>query len=367
MSIYIISNRNVVQQKGVEVFQNKDHQATATFRIAKCDVDDQNSKVSYNILKDIAEPDYDKIIKVVDKQSPMSVLGGTELMFYDLYTSMSNDEKPNSDVLFFIHGFSTSHEDELEHILTLKRLYVDPEESPIEHIIYLSWPTSTHKCFTYWSDKEDSFITGQSLARLYIKLNKFFYTMFRKYERDNCGQKIHLMAHSMGNQVLKQTMGNLAEKYIVPFVGEIILLHADVAANSFEEHEPFAKLKKLGQRVHVYIHKSDDALTISTASKNFTKRLGKTGPTNVKQLEQDAFIVDVTGVKYDRVENDRFFTRLKNNLIDHWGYMYSSQQVKDIICVLRGNDERRIINRTRHDIHTNYFYLNTDMVVHKMN
>lgn len=181
--------------------------------------------------------------------------------------------------------------------------------------------------------------------------------MFKKYEQENCKQKIHLMAHSMGNQVLKQMIGNLNEKYIIPFIGEIILLHSDVSSNSFEKEQPFSKLHKLGQRTHVYIHKGDDALTISTTTKNFSKRLGKAGPSNVNDLSQSTFVVDVTGIKYDKLKNDSFLSRFKNNLIDHWGYMASSQEINDIIKILNGDDERRVPNRKRHDVYTNYFYL----------
>jgi esterase/lipase superfamily enzyme len=367
MSIYIISNRQIVEgTNNKPQFSNKGNQpALANFRIGKCHISNNNQSISYDILDDKNEPDYNKVYEVVEGKQDISYLGGTEYMFYDLYKSMSNDIKPNSDVLFFIHGFATSHEDELQHIIRLKELYLD-STSTIEHLIYLSWPTSNSYALTYWSDKEDSITTGQALARIYVKMNKFFYTMFRKYEQENCKQKIHIMAHSMGNQVFKQMMGGLNEKYIVPFIGEIILVHADVSSNSFEKEQPFSKLHKLGQRTHIYIHKSDDALTISTTTKNFSKRLGKAGPSNIHELSQSTFIVDVTGVQYDLKKDSGFFAKLKENVIDHWGYMSSSQLVNDIIEILRGSDERRIKNRKRHDIYTNYFYLNTDNIIDKL-
>ncbi len=367
MGIYIISNRHIVEnKKGEKQFSNEKKQnALPTFRIAECNISSDNKKIGYKIIEDIDDPDYNKVFEVIEGKKEINYLGGTEYMFYDLYKSMKNDIKPNSDVLFFIHGFATSHEDELEHILKLKELYIDSESS-IEHLIYLSWPTSNSYALTYWSDKEDSIVTGQTLARIYVKMNNFFYTMFKKYEQENCKQKIHIMAHSMGNQVLKQMMGNLNEKYIVPFIGEIILVHSDVSSNSFEKEQPFTKLHKLGQRTHIYIHKGDDALTISTTTKNFSKRLGKAGPSNIQDLSQSTFIVDVTGIKYDKLKKTGFLSKLKNNLVDHWGYMVSSQQVNDIIEILNGADERRVKNRMRHDIYPNYFYLNSNDIVEKI-
>jgi esterase/lipase superfamily enzyme len=362
MSIYIISNRVVEKDaKGKDVFSNDGKKAALpTFRIAECKISNNNKNITYSLLEDLTEPDYNKIIQVVEDPKKKDTLGGTEYLFYDLYTSMKASKK--SDVLFFIHGFATSHEEELEHILSLKNLYMGAN-SNVEHMIYVSWPTSNSYALTYWSDKEDSIVTGQTLARIYVKLNKFFYTMFRKYEQDSCQQKIHIMAHSMGNQVLKQMMGTLNEKYIVPFIGEIILLHADVSADSFELSQPFTKLHKLGQRTHIYIHKGDDALTISTTTKNLSKRLGKAGPSNIKELTQSTFIVDVTGVTYDRTKKDSFLAKIKTDLIDHWGYLSSSQEIEDIVKILNGEDERRVEKRTRHDIYTNYFYLDSKTVV----
>ena len=360
MSIYIISNRKVITTKdNKEVFSNDGkEQASPNFRIAECSIKNDKS-ISYSLKKDLSDPNYERVIEVINKKLDITELGGTEYMFYDLYQSMRN--KPKSDVLFFIHGFATTHEDELQHILELKKLYMGAN-SNIEHLIYLSWPTSNSYALTYWSDKEDSIITGQNLARLYVKLNKFFYTMFRKYEQDNCKQKIHIMAHSMGNQVLKQMMGSLNEKYIVPFISEIILLHSDVSANSFETGQPFSKLHKLGQRTTIYIHKGDDALSISTTTKNLSKRLGKAGPSNIKELSQSTFIVDVTGINYDLVKSN-FFSKLKNNLVDHWGYLTSSQEIEDIKTILNGEDERRIKDRVRSDIYSNYYFLSADDLV----
>jgi len=360
MSIYIISNRHVVAKN--KFSNNGKENALPTFRVAECKVTN-NKKVTYEIKEDIDEPDYNKIFEVIQGNKTIDSLGGTEYLFYDLYKSMSNDVKPHSDVLFFIHGYATTHEDELAHILRLKKLYIDPAESPIEHLIYLSWPTSNNMALTYWSDKEDSIVTGQNLARIYVKLNKFFFTMFKKYEQDNCKQKIHIMAHSMGNQVLKQMLGSLNEKYIVPFIGEIILVHADVSSNSFEKNEPYTKLHKLGQRIHIYMHKSDDALTISSTTKNFSKRLGKVGPSNINELAQSIYVIDVTNISYDLIDKAGFFSKIKERLMDHWGYMSSSLLVNDIIKTLNGEDERRIKNRLRHDIYPNYFYLNSKDIV----
>lgn len=368
MSIYIISNRPIVEKTKTEKEHFNDNgtlSALPGFRIAKWN--DLQEEYPYELLPDTSQADYDRVEKAINGKLDMDSLDGTEQMFCDLYMSMSTALAGHADVLFFIHGFATSHLDEIEHIRLLKELYVDNPESCIQHLIYISWPTSNNEVLTYWSDKSDSITTGQNLARIYIKLNQFLYTMFKKYNNENCQQHIHIMAHSMGNQVFKQMVMNLESKYIVPFIGEILLLHADVSSNSFETDEPFSKLSKLGHRTHIYIHKQDKALDISTYTKNFDARLGKTGPSNIKNLDQQTYVVDCTGVSYKLPENSTFFTNLKIKLGDHWGYLYSPEEIRDIINVLKGTDERRIEGRKRHDMYTNYFYLESSEIIKKIN
>lgn len=367
MSTYIISNRPIVKKNQTEKQHFNDDgtlDALPGFRIAKWN--DSPDKYPYDLLPDTNQADYNRVQRAVSGKLDINALNGTEQMFCDLYMSMSTASAGDADVMFFIHGFATSHIDEIEHIRLLKELYVDNPESCIQHLIYISWPTSNNEVLTYWSDKSDSITTGQNLARIYIKLNKFLYTMFKKYDNENCKQHIHVMAHSMGNQVFKQMMRNLDNKYIVPFIGEILLLHADVASNSFEKDEPFFKLSRLGHRTHIYIHKQDKALDISTYTKNFDARLGRTGPSNIKDLDQQTYVVDCTGVSYKLPENSSFFDHLKIEFGDHWGYLYSPEEIQDIIRVLKSTDERRIEGRKRHDMYTNYFYLESSEIVEKI-
>lgn len=361
MSIYIISNRQVNANKQ---FSNSNLQSPSNdFRIAKCHLEHLEEKLTYKILHDTKQPDYNNVIKVIDGLADFDTLEGTESMFYELYNTMKNDTKPHSDVLFFIHGFQTSHEEEKLHILKIKELYIDNPETPIEHLIYISWPSSNHPVLTYWSDQKDAKTTGHAVSRVYERLSEFMFVLFKKYQNPNCGNKIHLMAHSMGNQVLEHMLNTLKEKYIVPFVGQIILLHSDVDADLFEKGKAFSKLKKLGQRTHIYMHKGDDVLAISTTTKNFENRLGRTGPTNIEELKIETFIVDVTGIEPNINKDDSFFNGLKIKIGDHWGYLYSQEEIEDIISVLRGEDERRISGRKRHDIYPNYFYLESEKLV----
>ena len=102
MSVFIISNRKVVKDKttGKEIFSNDgSEQALPDFRIAECNPITANSKVTYTIIPDTENPDYNKIFQVISGQLKESSLCGTELMFFRLYESMKIDFTKSSDVI----------------------------------------------------------------------------------------------------------------------------------------------------------------------------------------------------------------------------------------------------------------------------
>jgi esterase/lipase superfamily enzyme len=359
MSVYIISNRSI--NRRTKKFYNKGKEkAQPTFRIAKID-DPKKDKLTYKILPDDIPDGYEKVIEQLNQpSSKTNTLKGSAAMFYDLYSDtvcFRNDSKiQNSkkvllknDILFFIHGFSTGFKASLNHIKKLHDLYIDNDESPVRHLVYLSWPSRNSKLFTYSGDQEDSRDTGAILARVFRKTQNFFYEAFDVAKKEHCLGRIHMMCHSMGNQVFETFMQTIAKEKYLPIITEVILLHADVQDNIFEPEEPFYYLKDICRRVHMYIHNGDDALRISRFTKNGTKRLGQRGPRNLSVLNDETFVVDVT--------SNRDSVSLKEGVFDHWGYLEREDEIKDIIQVLRGRSENRIETRTFDPYNRRNYYL----------
>lgn len=347
MSIYLISNREVINGKFRD--DGKDKALGSSFRIAVCAEDAAKKTMHYEIIPDTDTTGYENVIKALAKQIEPAELKGSELMFFDLYNQMLESKNQRSDVLFFIHGFSTSFSDSLEHMYKLKKLYMQGD-SPIKHLVYLSWPTRDSKLLTYWNDQEDSRSTGFMLSRVFIKLHGLFSELFEIHRQQRCGNKIHIAAHSMGNQVLKHMLISLPKDKLVPLFGEILLLHSDVEDNVFEPGEPFTLLEFIGERTHIYINRSDDALRISRTTKNFNKRLGQKGPSNRAVLNSETFIADTSEI--NDVKNK------KDTVIDHWHYLYSPTVTKDIIEVLKGNDEDNIKTHIPWEKEKQYFIIN---------
>lgn len=366
MAVYILSNRKIVRHKGerVDSFSN-DEYSIPNFRIAKCDFDNYKEptaqakkKKDYtnrNILnyKFFSEPEkqgYEEVLDVLlsekgIKKSPLTAnnLGGTQRMFYELYKNMSTT-KERSDVLIFIHGYLYDFDDELKAILDLKKIFIDNPASPVEHILFVSWPASGSIIpLSYFDDKASSINSGTSLMRLFYFYTQFLKDIFSNRDLAPCNQRIHLMAHSLGNRVLQSMLYSLKRENILRVIDQVLLLNADVSYKVFEDSEDsYNKLPLLANRISIYLNRQDAVLGISQFTKNIlTPRLGKNGPSDISDYKDIVSIIDCTFVKDDLLNS------FKYEVGNHWGYLSSSQVQSDIFQTLNGIDRNLISNRTK--------------------
>lgn len=366
MAVYILSNRKIVRHKGekVDSFSN-DEYSIPNFRIAKCDFDNYQEpspqakkKKDYsnrNILnyKLFSEPEkqgYEEVLEVLlnekgIRKSSLTAnnLGGTQRMFYELYKNMSST-KDRSDVLIFIHGYLYDFDDELKAILDLKKIFIDNPASPVEHILFVSWPASSSIIpLSYFDDKASSINSGTSLMRLFYFYTQFLKDIFSNRDLAPCNQRIHLMAHSMGNRVLQSMLYSLKRENILRVIDQVLLLNADVSYKVFEDAEDsFNKLPLLANRISIYLNRQDIILGASQFTKNIlTPRLGKNGPSDIDQYKDIVSVIDCTFVKDDLLNS------FKYEVGNHWGYLSSSQVQNDIFQNLYGIDRNLITNRSK--------------------
>ncbi|MFP3597403.1 alpha/beta hydrolase [Chryseobacterium sp. SIMBA_029] len=365
MSVFILSNRKIVRHKGEkeDSFSN-DEYSIPNFRIAKCDFEGYKEPATTRKKKDytnrnilnytlFSEPEkqgYEEVLEVLLgekglKKSNLTAdnLGGTQRMFYELYKNMSSTKK-RSDVLLFIHGYAYDFDDELKAIIDLKKLFIDQPESPIEHILFVSWPASSSLVpLTYFDDKASSINSGTSLMRLFYFYTQFLKDIFSNRDLAPCNQRIHLMAHSMGNRVLQSMLYSLKRENILRVIDQVLLLNADVTYKVFDDSEDsFNKLPLLANRISIYLNRKDTILGISQFTKNIlTPRLGKNGPGDIEALKDIVSVIDCTFI-----ENDLKKT-LKFEIGNHWGYLSSSQVQDDIFQNLNGIDRNLITGRRK--------------------
>ena len=365
MAVFILSNRKILLKGGKieqDSFSN-DEVSIPNFRIAKCNFDNwkepssselksKNYKgraiLDYKILGEPENVGYQDVVEVIKKEKKLvrsnlskDNLGGTQKMFYDLYKEMSSTKSEN-DVLIFIHGFAYTFDEELKAILELKKMYIDNKRSPVNHILFISWPaSSTVFPLTYFDDRAASINSGNSLLRLFYFYTQFLKDLFADRTIAPCNQKIHIIAHSMGNRLLQSMLYSLKTENISRVIDQVILLSADVTFRVFEEAEDsFIKLPLLANRVSVYVNKYDNVLGISQFSKNIlSPRLGKMGPSQISKIKEIVSIIDVTGAKNDLINSTKY------NFGNHWNYLSSSAVQNDIVAVLGGTDQSLIAKR----------------------
>ncbi|MGL6125483.1 alpha/beta hydrolase [Chryseobacterium artocarpi] len=368
MAVYILSNRKIIRHKGekVDSFSN-DEYSIPNFRIAKCDFEHYKEPTAqarkaknytnrnildYRLFSEPEKQGYEEVLEVLlsekgIKKSTLTTnnLGGTQKMFYELYKNMSGT-KDRSDVMIFIHGYAYDFDDELKAIIDLKKLFIDNPASPVEHILFVSWPASSSIVpLTYFDDKASSINSGTSLLRLFYFYTQFLKDIFSNRDLIPCNQRIHIMAHSMGNRVLQSMLYSLKRENILRVIDQVILLNADVTYKVFEDsEESFNKLPLLANRVSIYLNRQDTILGISQFTKNIlTPRLGKNGPSNLDPYKDIVSIIDCTFVK------DDILTGLKFDIGNHWGYLSSSQVQNDIFQNLYGIDRNLITNRIKNN------------------
>lgn len=337
---FIITNRSV-EKRGDKEYISKDGAESAGHNL-------RFGKMIFDPTKKISEVAGDHYELYPDPEVDQSDLTNPETGFtYDFaqdnkFGSTRLFEKLNEQgikagtrkkehILVYIHGYKCDLNTAFETVRHLHNLYVENDDSPIQHIVLFTWPAK-EKLLEYRDDAQDAIISGYALARTFKKLQRFFRHLAMQAKQDNgaefCHQKIHLMCHSMGNRVLEAMFRELnnSQTKINSILGEILLIAADIDYNALEAPNPLYNLIELGERVHVYFHRHDKALGVSEWTKNAFNRLGRWGAKNTRNLPDDIIQANVTGI----VEED---APLFENVVNHWYYLNSRTVVKDIIEV----------------------------------
>lgn len=252
--LYYITNRN--DDTGFDDLESYEVILSA---IEKVDFDNFDFKHSTSILKLVKNPK-------------------------DLLSALqSNMMHENRDTLFFIHGYHNGVEDALKTGLEIFNKYGD------YNVVIYDW-LSADKLLGYLQDRQFAKISGIVLARVIEQYVKFITSQVPVI---NCNQKIHIVAHSMGNYVLCNAMKNLKETFgikLFEFIGNAFLMAADVDWLAFEENavDNLALLSRISNKTLVYYNENDLALAASEKMKHaMIKRLGRDGIKNITSVSDD--------------------------------------------------------------------------------
>ena len=244
---------------------------------------------------------------------------GSKVLFKDLKTSMRVSQV---DSLIFIHGFNVTFEESIISAAKISAFYKNLSGGKyIPNIFVFSWP-SDGKITNYLNDRHDAETSGYAFARGLMKLADF---LRDPSEHNICGRKINLLAHSMGNYVLRNALQQAKKvsdaKPLNRIFDEVILAAADEDNDAFEYDFKLAGLPEVSQRITVYFNNGDLALRVSDLLKGNPDRLGHDGARKPHELPGKVVLVDVSNIITG----------------DYHSYFLDDQKVgKDIVSILQG-------------------------------
>ena len=205
IKLYFGTNRKPNRKSAPEDFGSgfsEDGLANLRFGMAEVSGDDLDEVDLYVAAERLK---IDRARKI--KGAPGSVLGSQNI-FNRVRGKMVQHSR---DTVIFIHGYNVSFQEALTSAAELKRNFSTAEGGPGVNVVLFSWPSdgSMMPYIAYGNDRQDAAASGPAFARGLLKLAEF---LRGSTAEDACDQRIHLVAHSMGNYVLRHTLQEIIKQ-----------------------------------------------------------------------------------------------------------------------------------------------------------
>lgn len=208
-----------------------------------------------------------------------------------------------TQILLYIHGFNNTAEAEVfPRAQKLQELFDKVGGKGLVHVVPLIWPCDDDSVIAivddYWDDQRAADQSGAAFARM---LGKF--DAWRKQgarEGVLCTKRINLLAHSMGNRVLRNALTNWVEYdtrgQMPQLFRNVFMLAPDVVNHALEEGESGQYIPDSARNVVVYYANDDLAMPASKIanlkSGTVSRRLGMTGPEDLYAVPKNVYEVD---------------------------------------------------------------------------
>jgi hypothetical protein len=226
--------------------------------------------------------------ETLDPGLPDSVQPGTRFGSRSFFAALHAEMAAAADVVVLVHGFNVSWVDAVASAAALEvSLNANPlrNHSRAVRVVLFSWPSDgvALPFVSYRSDRTEAHASGYALARGLLKLRDFLDVLTDPEGNPlpPCGQRVHLLCHSMGVHVLEAALERLVAftpgSSLPRLFEHIFLCAADVDDNALERSAPLGMLHELGRSVTVYHHAGDKALQTAVLTKARVERLGTFG------------------------------------------------------------------------------------------
>ena len=206
----------------------------------------------------------------------------------DLKLEISKNAQADRFAVIYIHGFQTTFDEAAKRAASIGYQVKSPTT------IFFSWP-SKGRVAAYEADKNTVEASSDHLASFIIRVSK-----------ESGAQKLHLIAHSMGNYALLQTMFRpVMQKAIKAGLrfGQIILAAPDVDRDVFARDAGI--YTSVADRVTLYASNKDVALMASKKLADYPRAGLLQPPTIVPGIDTlDVSTVDLTWLGHSYVATE---------------------------------------------------------------
>lgn len=225
---------------------------------------------------------------------------------------------PYRQLLVYLHGFSNLPEAVFDGAAELQAL-CDKKKQKELLVLPVVWPCDDDLGIVkdYWDDQKAADASAFSLARVLGHFMKWRDDAQRNPTADPCLKRINMLAHSMGNRVLRETLCAW-HKYDLPSGVPLLfrntyLVAADIENESVHKGHAGELISHASRNVVVYYASDDLALRSSKVAnlknKIASRRLGHTGPENMTLTPSNVYAVDCDDVNtaYDTPKGHSYF------------------------------------------------------------
>ncbi len=277
----------------------------------------------------------------LDEDESKSVLGSRAV-----FRKIRKEMLAGQDLLFLIHGYDYTFAQAIARAAQLQQWYA--AKRPLVMFLF-TWPSLGRGVspITYDDERERARASGAALGRVMLKAADFIRTVRRN---GPCKQRIHLMAHSMGNWVLRggvQYARTFVGDNTPPLLDEVCLMAAD------EDHDTLSKGYKLQpilrgcSRLTVYYHGRDLALKASDYAMGNPDRLGLSGADEAESLPKKVSLVNVgPAIYWDPPSRQRDWQEDDSG---HQYYRNNDIVRDDVVQLLAGAADDEIPGRERRE------------------
>ncbi len=210
-------------------------------------------------------------------------------------------ELRNSDfkqIVLYLHGFNSFPEPDIFPAAEEIQALFDQKSPGYIIVVPLIWPCDSD--FGVVQDYYDDQISADASGYAFLRfLEKFLAWRNRHSTLENpCIKRINILAHSMGNRVLRSTLA-CAVKYEqtqgMPLIfRNTFMIAPDIINETFEPGESGSYIPPSSRNVVVYYAADDLALRASKVAnaRDTSRRLGHTGPENIKRVAKNVYAFD---------------------------------------------------------------------------